>query len=197
MKKNLFTLVFVSVISLFQAQEDKKTLTYGAKAGLTLSTWTGSSVDGIGSRTGIYAGGFVNYKFSQRFALQPELLYSMQGAGETPIVNNVRVDYTVDYITLPVMLKFYAAPRLNLEFGPQLALKVNDKVKAKNTVTGVSATSDIDVRNVDFGLNAGLGYEFSMGLGIEARYNFGLSEVLEGSNARTSVFSFGLSYRFK
>ena len=54
-----------------------------------------------------------------------------------------------------------------VEAGPQFGLKVSDKISGVNT----------DVKNLDVGLAAGIGYHSSAGLGVGVRYIAGLSKV--------------------
>jgi hypothetical protein len=54
---------------------------------------------------------------------------------------------------------------------------------------------------VDFGMNVGLGYNFSKNVLVSARYNFGLTNIADtepGDNTKmkNSVFSLSLGYIF-
>jgi hypothetical protein len=71
-------------------------------------------------------------------------------------------------------------------------------------VVGFGSGSD-DVKEffktVDFGMNVGLGYNFSKNVLVSARYNFGLSNIADtepGDNTKmkNSVFSLSLGYIF-
>jgi hypothetical protein len=72
-----------------------------------------------------HAGGFVNVPISDKFSIQPELLYSAQGE------NGKSIDVTLqnDYINLPVMDKFYVSNNFTIEAGPQIGLLLSAKIK--------------------------------------------------------------------
>ena len=74
MKKILLTAAAVFALSYANAQDVK----FGAKAGLNLSNFTGD-VENTSTKVGFQVGGFAEIKISEKFAVQPELLYSLQG----------------------------------------------------------------------------------------------------------------------
>jgi hypothetical protein len=58
---------------------------------------------------------------------------------------------------------------------------------------------DRDFKNTDFSWAFGLGYLATSGLGVDARYNLGISNINNTSrtaDVRNSVFQFGLFYQF-
>ena len=81
-----------------------------------------------------------------------------------------------------------------LQTGPQLGFLVNVKDKYNDAETEFF-TSD-DFKSIDVSWTAGLGYLSKTGFGIDARYNFGLSDINDyGSNKLTNnVFQVGIFY---
>jgi hypothetical protein len=81
-----------------------------------------------------------------------------------------------------------------IQTGPQLGIlaSVNDKL---NDVETGNFTSD-DFKSIDFAWSAGLGYLTYSGFGIDARYNFGLSNINDfgTNNLKNNVFQVGLFY---
>ena len=82
---------------------------------------------------------------------------------------------------------------LNVHFGPQFGFCVDDEYKAKLAGKEISS-KDLEpygygykAKTFDFSLALGVGYEFDFGMTIDARYNFGLSNVYdeEGSPNNT------------
>ena len=193
MKKLLFTAVLLSAAVVANAQ-----FRFGVKAGVNFAT--GGSEDK--TRTSLNAGVLAQYKFEgSGFAIQPEILYSGQGAKGT--IDGVDATFALDYINVPVMLQYYVAPGFNLEFGPQVGFLVSAKLKASDS--GNSASVDIkDAYNsVDFGIGLGAAYELpKLPLGFFARYNLGMSELykdkdLQGENgAKHRVIQVGAFYKF-
>ena len=172
------------------AQEVK----FGAKAGVNFATVTGDDTDGVDSRTSFHVGGVAEIMVSDKFSVQPELLYSSQGYSFN---DGFDIDIMLDYINIPVMAKFYVADNLSLEAGPQVGFLVSAKGKAQGE------TEDIKdfVKGMDFGLNIGLGYKMETGLNFGARYNLGLSNINDGEGSdefknQNGVFQISIGYMF-
>jgi hypothetical protein len=96
MKKVLLTALAVFAFSFANAQDTK----YGVKGGLNMSN---NSADGSKSITSFHLGGFAQFKMNDKFAIQPELLYSAQGA------KNDFGTLNLNYINIPVMAKYNVA----------------------------------------------------------------------------------------
>jgi hypothetical protein len=145
MKKATLTAIALFAFGFANAQEVK----FGAKAGLNLSSLS----DGDGMKTGFHVGGVVEIKFNDKIALQPELMYSMEGGdysysgslGTTPYEWDQEIE--LNKIILPIMFKYYVIPNLSLEAGPQLDYIVSNNSKAVLSVpgAGVSITEDTDM----------------------------------------------------
>lgn len=179
----------LAACAAFTAKAQK--LYFGIKGGLTISTLT--QFDDSKVRPSIYAGGFANIAFNESISLQPELLYSGQGTKYEAL--NQTITYRLNYINIPVMFQYRIVPEFFLEAGPQLGLMV-----AAQTHTGkVSIDIADDSRAVDFGLGFGLGYQFPVGIGVSARYMFGLANVFQRSldDNKNAVAQVGLFYTFK
>lgn len=107
---------------------------WGIKAGANLSTLTNSPDDtDTKFLPGFHAGLVTEYQLSEHFSLQPELLYSLQGVKTE--VNFTQEDsyffskqtLKMGYLNLQVMAKYYAAPALSLEAGPQIEYLLSAK----------------------------------------------------------------------
>ncbi|WP_304038414.1 outer membrane beta-barrel protein [Mesonia mobilis] len=89
---------------------------FGVKAGVNLANLnTDGDIDG---KTSFYLGAVAEFGLSESFALQPELVYSMQGADELDL----------SYINIPVLAKYYLVEGLAVEVGPQFGFVVDDVV---------------------------------------------------------------------
>src|SRR3954470_12179929 len=84
----------------------------GLKGGVNVSTFNG--LDNANSLTAYHAGGFARWQFNH-LNLQPELLYSAQGA--TVNENGTDKDYKVDYVLVPIMLQWQFKGNLYVEGG--------------------------------------------------------------------------------
>ncbi|WP_298238199.1 porin family protein [uncultured Algibacter sp.] len=192
---NIFVFSAYSQTSQTRASED---IRFGVKAGVNFANFTGDDTDNLSSRTGFHFGGIVNIPISDAFSVQPEVLYSDQGA-EYTMSEGYDGKFVLSYLNIPVMAQLRVAQGLNLEAGPQIGflLCAEDQYSS----SGDSGEDDIkdDVKGTDFGLNVGINYTMESGLGIGTRYNLGLSELpedSEGGNWKNGVFQFYLAYFF-
>ena len=111
--------------------------------------------------------------------------------------------YKLDYINVPLMIKFYPTQNFNIEAGPQVGFLVNAKANVKTTALGQKIDTDQDMKDylksTDFGLGVGMNYEFSDVVFANARYQGGLTQIGdtgEGDDIKNSVFQIGLGFRF-
>ncbi len=172
MKKLILSLLAIAAFGTANAQDMK----FGVKAGANFSNFTGDADEGDG-RTGFYIGGLVDFAVSEKFHVQPEVLYSMEGAK----------DAELDFIRIPIMAKYYVMEGLNLQAGPMIAFKIG----------GEEVTDEI-TKSLDYGLGFGAAYELPIGVFFDLRYNLGLANIsdLDIIDAGTTAFQVGLGYRF-
>jgi hypothetical protein len=141
----------------------------GIKGGANISNFTGSSnVSELKASTlvGFHAGVFLGLYVGDNFSIQPEVLFSTQGA---KIDNGTtKDDYKLTYINVPVMAKYRFNGGFYIEAGPQIGFNVH------STVAG---TSEDFAKSTDLAIAGGLGFSSKIGLGIGARYVAGLSKV--------------------
>ena len=170
MKKLMLMAAFaVFGLSNVNAQETS----FGVKAGVDFAS-SKVEFDGFsatGSETGFYVGAFAEIGVSEKFAVQPELLY-------------VAVT-DANQIALPIMAKFMVTDQFNVMAGPTLGF-VMDQPEGFNSF--------------NYGIEAGVSYEFTEEFFAEARYNIGLANLIEdgGSDvsAKLSGFFLGVGYKF-
>ena len=181
MKKIILTMAAVFALTFANAQDKKSSVTtsdivFGVKAGYANTNFTGDANTKAASN--FYIGGLVDFHVSEKFHIQPELLYSMEGADDP--------DTGLNFIRIPVMFKYFVAEGFNLQAGPEVAF-----------VAGGDAIKDA-LKSLDYGLGIGAAYEMSSGLMFDARYNLGLANLYDGSGFKvgTSSFQIGLGYRF-
>ncbi len=153
----------------------------GLKGGVNVSSFTGSqSGTSFSSLVGWNAGGFVNFMLGDHFAIAPEVLYSTVGSkvtvsssDNTTTVNKEK--FRVDYLSIPVMAKYRFTGGFFIETGPEANINISSSKFEDQSVRDLT-------KKVEFAWGAGLGYHSPIGLGIGARYNFGISKVNDNSN---------------
>jgi len=164
----LGTLLFISTVAFSQVQ-------FGLKAGANISNLSGLDFKNISTQAqvGFHIGGFIAIKIG-RLAIQPELLYSTQRVRFDSVSVNSK-DLQLNYFTIPIMLKYRTHGGFYLETGPVFGYKINADLSGQNFNDYISTA--------DFSWAAGLGYHGSGGFGIGARYNVGLSKVVNNDFA--------------
>lgn len=162
---------------------------FGLKGGLNFSTLNLESNTDLKSKVGFHIGGLAHLHISKHFAIQPELVYSGQGAKFE--ANDSKLN--LNYINLPILAQYMTGSGFRLETGPQVGALVSAKVKNDGNETSVKD----EYKKVDFSWAFGAGFVTNSGLGIDARYNLGISNINDGtSKIRNSVFQVGLFYQF-
>src|SRR5690606_36973640 len=98
-------------------------------------------------------------KFSERYVLQPELGFSMQGATE---VYNSPEDLKLNYFTVGLMNKLYLVEGFHVLVGPEFNFKVNDTfsdwIDSDIYDDDGNYVGDTDAQPFDFAIVGGLGY---------------------------------------
>ncbi|MBT8263657.1 MAG: PorT family protein [Bacteroidia bacterium] len=182
-------ILLVIAIGLFSFTAQAQGIDFGVKAGVNFANITDAS--GLSNRTGFVAGFFVGGKLNDNIGIQADLLYSQQGA------EFEFGDFNLDYVNLPVLLKYYVSERFNIQGGPQFGIVVNDDVNA--TILG-EIIDDLGTSDFDISAVIGLGYDLPMGLRVSGRYNIGLSDVPDDSrystSGKNSVVTLAVGYSF-
>jgi hypothetical protein len=185
MKKFLLAVALLAGTFASQAQG----LNFGIKAGANFSNFQGDvNSDGI---TSFHAGGVLELNIVPTFSVQAEGLFSSQGGKakyEADGVVGVARDINLDYISVPVLAKFYILPNtLSLTAGPQFSFLVND------------ADEVLDTKKFDLAASGGVELKIIAGLFAQARYNIGLTNV-NGDEVRgdvkNGVFQLSVGYFF-
>jgi hypothetical protein len=162
MKKLLVAFVLLVSVHFAEAQ----TFSIGPKAGLNISNYTGGNIESD-ALVGYHLGGMLNYGFGNVFSIQPEVLFSTQGAKVQS--NGKKSDFKISYVTIPVMLKFKTNGGFYFEVGPQVGFRSSSDIPDQ--------TINNFAKNLDLAAGAGIGYQSPIGLGLGVRYVAGLSKV--------------------
>jgi len=140
----------------------------GVKFGFNSSKFTGKDIPGKGIAPipGLTLGYFINYEVSNRFSLQPELLFTTKGS-RINTVGDIYLHNIFTYIEIPVLAKwtFITEKKWNpyLHGGPSLDFKLlafNEEGFPE------------DFRKIDLGLILGAGIRFNK-ISLGMNYNHG------------------------
>lgn len=190
MKKILLTAVVMLAFVASYAQQAVGTFTLQPKIGMNVASLT--KCDGCDPRIGLAAGVEAEYQATDIFSVSAGLIYSMQG--NKAKAEGVTQTTKLDYINIPILANVYVTKGLAVKLGVQPAFNVSDKVKLSGSGASIEA-EDVGAESFDFSIPVGLSYEFN-NVVIDARYNFGVTNIADGGDAKNSVFQFTLGYKF-
>ena len=195
--KKFFVLIAAAIVSMSAMAQ----VQFGAKVGVDMTNFWGSDVE-HGMKPSYQAGLLMEYKFSPKFAIAPEVVFASQGGKFKAIEMNLfgldvskTVTFNTNYINVPVMLKYYATPNFSIDFGPQVGFNVYSKYSIED------ADKAIDIKNntngVDFGLGLGGTYNLTNNAFVQARYTMGLTKVFEGDYNKEKNGNIQLAFGMK
>ena len=200
MKKVILSACVMLIAIAAYGQRDKGTVTLQPKVGLNIATLTN---DGdADSRFAPVVGAEIEVQATDMVSFSGGLLYSMQGAKGK--VGNVDGTVKLDYINVPILANVYVANGFAVKLGIQPGFLINNKVKVSQN--GVNAEVDLEkafkaagidakLNKVDVSFPVGVSYEFS-NINIDARYNLGLTKIIDQDNSKNSVFQITVGYKF-
>lgn len=219
--KKLLLLAAVAVMGMsLEAQEFK----FGPKAGYSYSTV--KLKDNSNSETSdpvhtFYIGGMAEYKISDKFGLQGEVLYSPLG-GKLSIVEsdpddintflNVKAKQTYHTLMVPISAKYFITEGLSVSAGASFGVILSAKQKLSadlglgGIIPGFELEGD-DERDIKDQMNTlniapflGAEYMLENGLFFDARYNMGVSnlakDAVNGEKFTNSFAQIGVGFKF-
>ncbi len=195
MKKSIVLIAMLLMGTVYTTAQEY--VMFGIKGGVNFSSVTGdafSDFEDESARTAFHLGLLAEIPISDRFSLQPEVLYSAQGYDVVRIEDGQDVERRFDYISVPVLAKLYLIDGFALEAGPQFSYLVENEL----------GRGDDEIELSDDYLNK---FDFSVGLGaswklsnffVYGRYNVGLTEIydIEGADAKNGVIQLGVGLLF-
>lgn len=186
MRKLFFiTLIGFLGVGVSTAQE----VDLGLKVGANFADFSDVKGLDMSNKTGFQIGAFAAIRMGN-VAIQPELLYSQQGAK----FNHDKIE--LDYVNVPVMIKYYLVQGLNLQVGPQFGFIVNDNIG--KVFDGIQ--SGVEANNFDVSGLVGVGLDLPFGIRLDGRYNFGFGDAIKSdfgdTSAKNSVFTLSVGYSF-
>ncbi|HEY8659379.1 MAG TPA: porin family protein [Hanamia sp.] len=185
------TIIFAATFFLLLSAKAQE-VHFGIKGGLNASELHFNNDTKLDTKIGFNLGLLAHIHAGETWALQPELIYSLEGAKGN--IGNSEYSYNLNYLNVPVLLQYMFDNGFRLEGGPQIGFLLNAKTKVNNT-----STDNKGFKSTAFSIPLGVGYLTHTGLGFDARYVFGLSNINDDNNGPTiqsNVFQIGLFYQF-
>ncbi|WP_367757623.1 porin family protein [Flavobacterium sp. WC2421] len=180
MKKSiLIGLFFFALSNNVEAQLVK----FGIKAGVNYANFEGSDIQ-TDAITSYHAGLVAEIKLVDSFSIQPELLYSTQGA----TYKNAGTEFKneLGYLSIPVLAKIHLNKFVSLDLGPQASFLLSER-------------NNFDVSNAEtfeFAAVGGLGVNLTKSIFLQGRYVLGLTEVSKEAQTKNSVVQVSVGFLF-
>lgn len=175
LRAELVAALFTAAFGTEGHAQGEEGLSFGVKAGVNAGSFHNATFDSGGRRTGLTAGGFMDYPLTSALDLRVEALYTMKG--KTSATTTV----ALDYVEVPVLGRFaFASGGVTpvLYSGPSAGLNVSAKAK--------SSSGDFDYGDVVHGVEAswvfGGGLGFAAGeraIELDVRYTLGLTTAFD------------------
>ena len=198
-KKSLITLLTCLTISA--SSQSLISTKYGVNVRVNISSLNISSVDGANptvnsSQIGIAAGVCVHIPLSDKWFINPEVLYSQKGASfEYEFTHDYAVNQrdkykttnqlTLSYVELNPTISFKASDKLSLNFGPSVSFLIGEKYTQTpetfpfNTNNLLITDGLVEAATLDVGLNLGSSYFITENFLVDARVYTGFIKAAE------------------
>ncbi|MGH2665843.1 porin family protein [Flavobacterium sp.] len=179
MKKVIFSIILVLfTVNFGHAQVFR----LGVKAGLNYANFQGSTLQ-TDAITSYHAGLVGEIKIIDAFSLQPEVLYSTQGASYKNAVEEFKSE--LGYVSVPVLVKINLGKTVSIDVGPQFSFLLSKKIDTST-----------DINEFDFALAGGLGFKLTENFFIQGRYTLGLTEIDKNADFKNSVGQLSVGFMF-
>lgn len=220
-KKTLLTILLVWVVAFAHSQTR-----FGISGGYTLSnlidsegkTYNANGIQGeLYAQSGFYVGLFAENPVSEKVYMHYELDYALLGGMiEAHIASaNANLGFqariNMHQLLVPVSVKYYLHPKWNVYAGPYLGIKLKTKL-ALSKYYGFNPSTKIDefedevsrpindnMQPLSLGVFAGSEYKFSKRFSLNAKYNYGFTNMSTEKNDKLQIhfLQAGINYYFK
>ncbi|MBR5639508.1 MAG: PorT family protein [Muribaculaceae bacterium] len=202
MKKIAIAFVCMIMAAGVAMAQPEKTFTFGPKIGVDYTHYWGKDCK-HGGQLNYQAGLFFEYVVANKFSIAPEVVFAAQGGKYHGEFDGYKTDVTehVNYVNVPVMLKYYVAPSLSIDFGPQLGINVYSKYTWKYSMGEAEFKETVDqkdyTKTVDFGVGLGLTYNIAKDVFVQGRYTLGVTKMFKGdADCKNGNAQIAIGYRF-
>lgn len=168
--------LFLLILAGFSLTAAHAQLLFGIKGGANLSSIDSRNYGELKWKTNFHAGVLVSIPVISHFSLQPEIMYSGQGARSTEA--GVTSNLNIDYMNIPILVKYKHPSGFFLETGPQIGWLLNAKLLLPN----YNEDFKYLYSSKDISWAFGLGYLIKeANLGFDVRYNMGMNDLFKNN----------------
>ena len=196
MKKMLMSLAAIVAIGFGANAQKKGDVSFGVKGGLNVSTIGADHRNNFDAKAGFHVGVLAEIAIDKKFAIQPEIVFSSQGA-KGYYYDNRRYNgatLRLNYINVPVLVKYSITNQFSVEGGPQIGFNVSSKFKTDHRKYDANG-----ITTADLALTAGVTYRLKNNVFFSARHNFGVTNIYKnsyGGTARNNTLQLSVGYKF-
>lgn len=201
MKK--FLLICVAVLfcatSVSKAQDNYKVFNFGVKLGANMTSLTGLKDISASLDAGFTGGAYFELRPVKQAGISIEALYS--GHSDEGEWSKGDMNYTFStkagYLDFPILAKWYIWNGFSINAGIMPSFLVNSSIQLGKV--DPDKGEFLDLNKSGLAIPLGIGYSFSWGLMLDARYNIGVTklgkdEIIGAS--RYGTFTFMAGWRF-
>jgi hypothetical protein len=156
-------------------------------AGPSVSQFLGDSFGGF-DKLGFQAGGAVELAFSNKWGLQPEIMYAQKGSRSRS--NEPFFVWRLHYVEVPLLLNYHYGEKWILQAGPSLSVLMK---AAHDTGNGFEDKTE-QFEQFDYNVQMGVMYTPFRQAGIALRFAQSLAPVSAGQSLRNQTLSITLRY---
>jgi hypothetical protein len=188
MKKILSVLFF----SFFGFSAFSQGLSVGIKAGLNIADqkYTSGLILDTKALLGFHAGAYATVMLNKNIGIQPEVLYSTQGA-KLEFLGSA--SHKFNYINVPVLFRYNVNKLLSFHAGPQIGFLASAKLKNGDNSQDIKSS----YKGADFSLAVGGIVDLPMKLSLTARYAFGLTNLYTYDSPKIKSCNIQISVGYK
>lgn len=162
MKKFLFLILSIGLIGTAHAQ-------FGARTGLNSSNFSDTN---FSNKQGFHLGAYYKIHLGV-IDIEPGLQYSKKGYEGTEDASGIEVNERLNYIDVPVLVRFNVLEVVNIFGGPQASVLASRNYELGNIT---SSSTDV-IRGYDIGAVVGVGINLPLGFNVQASYDLGLTNL--------------------
>jgi len=177
MKNLAVVIILLNQYLILSAQDNQSTIQkFGVRAGVNYSLMNfnkaffppSPAVENIW-KPGFTIGALLQLHLNDRIIIEPEYAYTQMN-GKDPRINT---SYTIDYLSLPVIIKIKVLEKFFVLAGPQFDLLISAKENANN------ATTSIEHQTEERSISGILGMELQLfhSFFVDARYQKGFNHI--------------------
>ena len=157
----------------------------GINIGISTTQVSGDNLAGF-HKAGIILGGFVNRNINQLLSLQLEMMFIQKGSSNTN-KNNLIADVYLDYIEVPLLIKYRQSENISIESGIHTSALINgyyhDLYGKLDNQTGFD--------NFDLGVSLGVTYKINNNLSLNTKVSNSIIPIAEHASGQTYRFNKG------